>query len=348
MKYLIVQDWLSTHGNHAGMVHMCRLLCQKYPENYSMLVNNCILPSTRIKNYMKRIYGLFKRNILRHNEYISLCKPMFSKLNNDDEVFLLEYHCPSRSQLEIAKYIRKNHPYVKIIALSHLTPTWYRNYQGYKEMILEWEKYIDKQLTLGSSLTRFFCALGVQHEKISTGFHYVDRDYYDVKEIIKHERPTVITMGALQRDFSLLAEIVRGCPNIHWIICKGRKNVDDMFAGLDNVELKGFLKEDELRHHMTRADISLNVLEDTVGSNVITTSMAMGLAIVVSDVGSIHDYCSAENAIFCENNSHSFIDALIKLSKNKELLFSLRQNAYLKSNDFKIENVDNWFNHLFK
>ena len=87
---------------------------------------------------------------------------------------------------------------------------------------------------------------------------------------------------------------------------------------------------------MSRADISLNVLEDTVGSNVITTSMAMGLAIVVSDVGSIHDYCSERNALFCENNSKSFIEAINRLSKDEDILISMRKNAYRKSNDFRI------------
>ena len=36
---------------------------------------------------------------------------------------------------------------------------------------------------------------------------------------------------------------------------------------------------------MNDSDISLNVMKDTIGSNVICTSMATGLAMVVSDVG---------------------------------------------------------------
>ena len=351
MKYLIVQDWQNTHGNHAGMVHMCRLLCQKYPEKYTMLVKDCPSPMPKRNRITARLIGWYDRKVYRKKfvqEYMELCQPMFDKLIVGDEVFLLEYHWPSTSQLELAQYIQTNFPGVKINALSHLTPTWYGKIRGSDKMILDWEVYIDKQLTLGSSLTQYFSSLGIPHNKISTGFHYVDGDYYDAEEIVKHEIPTVITMGALQRDFSLLAEIVKGCPDVNWIICKGRKNVGDMFAGLSNVELKGYLEEDELRHQMSRADISLNVLEDTVGSNVITTSMAMGLAVVVSNVGSIHDYCSDRNALFCENNSKSFIDAVNRLAKDEDLLFSMRKNAYLKSSNFRIENVDIWFNHIYK
>lgn len=316
-----------------------------------MLVKDCPKPMPNRVGIAARLLGWYDRMVYRCKfvrEYMDLCQPMFEKLTSGDEVFLLEYHWPSTTQYEIACHIHANYSGVTINALTHLTPTIYSKLKGGKSMILKWEKVIDKQLTLGSSLTNYFWTLGVPHNKVSTGFHYVDRDYYDVKEIIKHKSPTVITMGALQRDYSLLAEIVRGCPGVHWIICKGLKDVDKMFDGLDNVELKGYLEEDDLRHQMSRADISLNVLEDTVGSNVVTTSMAMGLAVVVSDVGSIHDYCSEANAIFCENNSHSFTDAINRLASNEDFLFSLRKNAYQKSIDFCIENVDNWFNHLYQ
>ena len=39
MKYLIVQEWMNTKGNHAGMKHMCDLLVEKFPGKYEMVVN---------------------------------------------------------------------------------------------------------------------------------------------------------------------------------------------------------------------------------------------------------------------------------------------------------------------
>ena len=38
MNYLVVQDWPSTHGNHAGMLHMCNMLKSKYPNDYEVVV----------------------------------------------------------------------------------------------------------------------------------------------------------------------------------------------------------------------------------------------------------------------------------------------------------------------
>lgn len=350
MKYLIVQDWPNTHGNHAGMVHMCEMLCKKYTDTFRMLVKPCPRELPKHKGIIGKFLGRCDRQRYRKqfvSEYFDLCQPMFANLKKGDEVFLLEYHLPYTTQFELARYIHSSYLEVIVYALSHLTPMWYRHHRGSEKMILEWEKVIDKQLTLGGSLTQYFVSIGIPETKLSTGFHYVDNEYYAPEGVALHDRPTVIVMGALQRDFMLISDIINGCPDVRWIVCKGHANIDRLFEGLDNVELMGFMDEDELRYQMSRADISLNVLEDTVGSNVITTSMAMGLAIVVSDVGSIHDYCSVENAVFCENKVQPFVDAINGLASNPELLLSKREGAYRKSKDFGIENIYKWFNNLY-
>ena len=66
-----------------------------------------------------------------------------------------------------------------------------------------------------------------------------------------------------------------------------------------------------MQHYMNDSDISLNVMKDTIGSNVICTSMATGLAMVVSDVGSIRDYCDETNACFC-SSPDDFIEKIIQ------------------------------------
>lgn len=154
-------------------------------------------------------------------------------------------------------------------------------------------------------------------------------------------------MGALQRDYVMLAEIVRQCPDVHWIICRGRKNVDDLFPESPNVELKGFLSEVELRHQMDMADVSLNVMEDTVGSNVITTSMAMGLAIIVSDVGSIRDYCNEKNAIFVGNNIDDFVKEINALCSNRERVNEMRKHSINMSHRLRLEEVNKFFSFLY-
>lgn len=153
-------------------------------------------------------------------------------------------------------------------------------------------------------------------------------------------------MGALQRDYGMLAEIVKCCPEVHWTICRGRKNVDDLFPKTPNVVLKGFLEEDELRHQMDIADVSLNIMEDTVGSNVITTSMSMGLAMIVSDVGSIRDYCNEINTLFCSFDKDSFINSIRMLMNNSAKLEQMKAASINNANRLRIDNINKWFSNL--
>lgn len=356
MKYLVVQDWGNTHGNHAGMVHMCKLLCERYPDDYEMYVkpNPKSIP-TAPRNFFGKVliklYTLYLRNFYQKitfpKEYLKLCQPMFEKLVPGDEVYLLEYLIPWASQYELASYIKQKFPGVRIYALSHLTVKHFKEIiDRKKNNSLKWFKQVDKMLTLGSSLSHYFVGQGVPVDKISTGFHYVDNDYYHRLTSMDYNdnRPlTIITMGALQRDYSMLSSVVKACPEVHWIICKGNKNIDNWFKNTPNVELKGFMAEDDLRVQMDSADVSLNLMEDTVGSNVITTSMAMGLAIIVTDVGSIRDYCSEENSIFCAYSTESVLSAINLLNNDRKRVLKMKMSSLDLSNKLRIEYIHDWF-----
>ncbi len=359
MKYLVVQDWRNTHGNHAGMVHMCRLLEMYYPNEYKVIINPqpdiyhnynerkiCRL-FYLIKHYLTYFYSKYQREHIITKKYLNLCASMFKTLKSGDEVFLMEYLFPEIPQLCIAKYLRLNNLPVKIYALSHLTPTALKLFGNYKKMIKYWLSYVDKSLTLGNSLSEFFIECGIKETKISTGFHYVDIDFYKPTVINEHEIITIIVMGSLQRDYVQIAEVVnRTCSYVRWIICRGNRNVDFLFKRSQNVIIEGYLQESSLRERMSEADISLNVLQDTVGSNVITTSMAMGLAIIATDVGSIRDYCSAENSILCKAQVESYIFAIDYLHNNRQVLSEMKKSSLVRSRKFSIENVHKWFMSL--
>lgn len=356
MKYLVVQDWQSTHGNHAGMVHMCKLLIDKYPNEYEIIIKECpkVWKSPKTITEKIRWYFYDKRKQKKYiseiypKEYLQICKSMFSQLKNNDEVYLLEYLLPMVSQFELAIYIRKHFPMVKIYALVHLTCKYFDTLRLHQsDIITKWVQPIDRLLTLGSSLSTYFEKAGVPKEKISTGFHYVDSEYYHKNTKLRINKPlTIITMGALQRDYSLLSEVVKKCANIQWIICRGNKDVNHLFHKANNVKLMGYLPENELRNLMDISDISLNIMEDTVGSNVITTSMAMGLAMIVSDVGSIRDYLDSTNTIFCENNVESFVSAIKELVSNPKRLVAMRKHSLDEVNNLTIDKVHDWFDCL--
>lgn len=363
MKYLIVQDWASTHGNHAGMMHMCKMLVDKYPGEYKMFVKE-----QPLKIQSRKGLGLFFDKVCRKlryendsnpinhynnevffNEYLELCKPMFENLKDTDEVFLLEYLTFNAPQYKLAQYIREHFPKVRIYALTHLTVVDLKRYSKIKgNVVKKWAKPINKMLTLGSSLSQYFEECGLSKEKISTGFHYVDDTYYHKStELTVHEPLTIIAMGAMKRNYDLLAKIVNKCPKVHWIVCRGRhEEVDVLFPKHENVELKRFLSEDELRHQMEISDVSINIMLDTIGSNVVTTSMSMGLAMIASDVGSIRDYCTEANTILCQNTPESFIKAINTLSNDKDKVMSMKKASEELAKRLTIENISNWFSSL--
>lgn len=350
MKYLIVQNWKSTDGNHAGMVHMSHLLCTNWPEEYRMI--QIEEPQYRRgRNFFTKtlaeILNFFTRELFFPILILKKIKTFLGRLQKGDEIFLLEYLFPDVNQYVVAKYIARYYKGVKIYALSHLTPTFMNQHKISDKTILKWAKPIDKMLTLGSSLSNYFKNVGIPYSKISTGFHYVDEQYYRKNiEADKNKNFTIIVMGAMMRDDVLIEKIVRGINDVNWIVCFGRKKIPESFPRGENIKLLGYLPEDDLKSYMEEADASLSIMKDTIGSNVITTSFAMGLINIVSDVGSIRDYCSEKDSAICANNSNSFITTINKLKDNPLLVKEMKQNAQKKAASFSIMNVHRWFSNL--
>lgn len=350
MKYLIVQEWNSTRGNHAGMRHMCNLLVEKYPHEYRIIVNESVptIPASRnqIVKFIQKVWNrLYVREILIPRQYRDLCSSMFSQLKDGDEIFLLEYLLKSIPQKQLAYYIRKHFPNIKIYGMVHLTPSALEKKGFVKKSIHNWCYPLDKVLTLGSSLSAYLSQKGVPEDKISTGFHYVDLDYYSNLNESISVPIRIITMGAIQRNYKLLANLVNVSPNVEWVICRGKNSsVDELFVKSSNIHLHGYMSEEDLKKEMALADISLLIMDDTVGSNAVTTSMAMGLAMIVTDVGSIRDYCNDTNSFFCQPNISSIKEVISSLSTQN--LSSMKKASYEIAKSFSIERVHFWFCHM--
>lgn len=345
MNYIICQDWVNTRNSHAGMAYLGGLIESIDPNEFRLI----IVPDWTI--YFKNIF-LVKLQFKLHFYlyaivYFFLALYLSFKLKKGDKIFLFEFLGLGRNQYIVANIVKKlKGEGVKIYGLVHLTPTIIKNAFS-KEIIHKNLAVLDSYLTLGSSLTNYFIENGVPKDKVVTSFHYVDNNYWKPKVVGKIAgNPTVIFLGMQMRNIELTAEIVKSNPNVNFVICKGLFDIDHHFAGCNNVTLKGFMSEDDLKEQMDKADILINPMIDTVGSNVITTSMSMGLAIVVSDVGSIRDYCDESNAIFCDNsNVLTFKEALETLINDREKLYEMQQNSISKA---ALLNVDRFCEQIFK
>lgn len=340
MIYLICQDWSNTSNNHAGMKYLCNRLQDLHPELYRSFVipsyvderifsKNCIIRKLQMAYARYQTKSFCRR----------LVKDLMYSLRPGDTVFLTEYLERLSPMKYLADEISSRCLFVKIWAIIHLVPQKLSQSFPNENQIVGWLKNISLAFTFGHSLSDYLISIGVDKSKIVTTFHYVD-DFYLAQLISrKSECVNVIAMGNQARNIELLRRVAEDNPDVHFTICQGVVDMSNIFSGCSNVSLIPFVPEADLRAYMKNADISLNVMQDTIGSNVIVTSMAMGLAMVCSDVGSIRDYCDETNTLFCSNDSvKDFSNAITKLSKNLDLLYDMKRSAWDKAKRFSIEN----------
>lgn len=345
MIYLLSQDWSNTSNNHAGMKYLCNQLQEKYPNDYKSIVIPDFVGANPPRNRIFRKWVYLKAK-LNHAILLScIYRKLVKTIKQGDVVVLMEYMDLLYRTKNFAYKIKSNIPGVSLYAMVHLVPGKLNRLFSSNDELQDWVRPIDKILTLGSSLTDYFVSRGIDRNIIHTTFHYVDEYYFKTSSISISSTPVVIAMGNQMRNVKMLKEVVDNNQEVNFVICQGLQDMSDVFSNNKNVKLIPFVREEELREYMDKADISLNIMEDTIGSNVIVTSLAMGLAMICSDVGSIRDYCSNKDTLFC-NTAKDFTNAIRLLSEDKELLYSMKNNALLKYNSLKIEAFHDNFQNM--
>lgn len=347
MIYQFYTRWGSTANNHAGFAYLCESLEKRHPKDFKTVNLGYIPYKTRYpKELIPRIVNKIKRILNEYNKVRYARKWAKSQnFSNNDILLMTEYMIKgSENQMTIIDAIR---PYFRgrIFGISHLCNKSLDDQFSNPE-IKVWIDKIDGLITLGSSLTSYYINRGVNQDKLITTVHYVD-DYYrrDKQDIIashvenSEKQLQVLVQGSMMRDYDTLDYIVSHCPDIHFYIFQGFDNFSNRYYH-SNVTLIPYVEESALRQIMEKCDVSLNCMYDTIGSNVITTSLAMGLAMICSDVGSIHDYCDDSNSFFCKNPEH-FVDALNRISIDRNLLLSMKLKAREKADNFTISRYVN-------
>lgn len=324
--FLIYFEWSNTKGNHAGMAYLANKLALDY-ENVKLI--KMISGKSRYKKALNLFYIWI----------IAIYLKIITK--KDDKVFLMEYLARSCFQDKLARILRFFSVKGKLVGLVHLAGSHLMEIYHNTDVIKSKMDLLDECVVLGSSLAKFLSE-EVGYINVTTTFHYVDTEYYTPIE--KQEEKgniRILCLGNIKRDFGTLREIVESFPDLHFDICQGVMDLSETFGNCSNVKLYGFIQEDELLRLMQSDDVCLSIMTDTVGSNVITTSLATGLVLLVSDVGSIRDYCNPECAFLCKD-FNDFKKNLEILSYNPAILKTYRQNAInrasqLSYNEFKKE-----------
>lgn len=325
--YIVVAVWGNTKNNHAGMYYLARQIKEK-----SGLDVKIIPTPTKGSRFLFGVYRLI-------NVLIGLW--LYFRVKRDDVVFLMEYLLHETEQSDIARIL---YGHCRIEGIAHLVPDRIdRQYTD--KQILRRVGYLDRLYVLGTSLRDYFVRKGVSSNKIVVTYHYVDTDYYTSRFETEDQgrRLRVICMGNMERNYDDLIAIIRNSPSLDFIVCMGKQDISMMFEGVHNVDLHGFLEERQLLQLMRTADISLNVMNDTVGSNVITTSLACGLPVIASNVGSIGDYVADHVSGVLFGSVSEATAALHELDRNRAMLGQMRIAAEERARALSLDCFIEWF-----
>ena len=331
---LFYHDWPNTTGNHAGMVYFVRNLRR-------------IRSSLRLLHTPKGYKHWIPR--MRRIWFFLVSVWCRMTMGQNDVAFFMEYlggrQCGDHR--EIALKLQRSKAKCRRIGLVHLSISHMRKLYS-DDYIKEGLKVLDEIIVLGSALQYDLQKL-VPNVPIHRILYYVDTDYYKpIGKQLNNVPIRCIAMGFLQRDVERLKHIVEVCPAIIFDVCvSNREDLYRIFENKPNVVCHRFLPEDDLLNLMQQADMSISVLEDCVGNNVVVTSMACGLPQIVSDVGSIRDYLSDETAILCKTDD-DFINALNRLAKSADLREKMGETARLRAEDISLSKSIEEFTELLK
>ncbi len=321
--YLLYYDFKHTSGNHAGMAYFSAQLASHMPR---VLLVKHINQEYRGGRFVAYAYAFL---IFL---YLSVV------LKKGDKVMFMEY---------LSKYIGYQDMIAKLlcrfgfsntlIGLVHLGGNHLLSLYKTRERIAKLLAPLSRVVVFGSGLAEFIKQTGYQGAVART-FHYVDTRFYKPKVSKVQDRQTlhVLFFGSLLRNFEQLEAIITACAGrdimFHIGMGKSKRNIGISGA---HVRVYGYLTELEMLELMQSCEVSLSVLEDTVGSNVITSTLAVGLIQVVSDVGSIRDYCDEDDSFFCRETA-DYIDALNKLADSSQLREKMRTAAINKGISFDL------------
>lgn len=332
--YILFYDFPHTSDNHAGMGYLARHLKAK---NSNIRLIKHLPQEIKGGRFWGPIYSV-----------LIYCYLLFC-LRRGDKVFFMEYLTNHVAfQHKIAKWLRKSGKKNKFVGLIHLAGSHLMEIYGEERIIKENLIPLDKIIVFGSSLARFLKKTGY-HGNIETSYHYADVTFYKPKQrSIAPAYLQVIIMGGIKRNFNDLSMIIKQLPTgITFHCCLGNGEIPKALQGLPHAKFYNYLSELQLLDLMQKSDVHLAVMDDTIGSNAVTSSMATGLIQVISNVGSIKDYCDESNSFLCTNVS-DFVKVLTYLTLNPALVVQMKTKAQEKAQRLSLENFTKGFASLIE
>lgn len=264
-------------------------------------------------------------------------------IKNNDKLLLFEYLTPGIREDIIARLVyffagKK----CKVFCLVHLTPR--KLSLIYSEKIIQRRmRFVDGIITLGSSLS--FYLKSILDKPTATLLHYADLQFYYLKDREHNAVLNVLILGQQERDYERLIEFVSCNVYVNYHIIISNQSIIDRLNLFKNVKCYCGIDEAELVQIMDKCEVSLNFMLDVVGSNVISTCISKGIVSIVSDLGSIRDYLSEKDTLFCQTFSDFSLN-LKRINENRILLKEFRENLIMKRSLLSVKLFENALNNF--
>src|SRR5690606_9142013 len=333
--FILYYDYRHTSGNHAGMAHLARTLaasdsrikCIRHPDQQ---YKGGWIPAW----FYSRFLAVYLRLVLKPGDQVVFFEYLSGDFGFQDTI------------VRLLRRWKVRHTFSGFV---HLGGAQLLELYGSPDAIRRRLGWLDRVLVFGSSLYNFLQhTVGYSGEIVCT-YHYADTEYYRPSDSPREEdsgRLQVLFLGAIKRNLDQLAEIVSETgDSVDFHVCTGRHRYPQL-EDLAHVTSYGYLREAELLALMQRCHVNLSVFYDTVGSNAITGTLAVGLAQVSSLVGSIEDYGDPSNSIWCGDTA-AFVEALQTLASDRRRLQAMQISARQAAERMSLRKFITVFNDIF-
>jgi glycosyltransferase involved in cell wall biosynthesis len=187
--------------------------------------------------------------------------------------------------------VRRN----RLVATFHLPPVGIR-----KAVQMDWHiRQLSAVVCVGRSQQEFFTGL-IDPEKVFFVPLGIDTEYYTPPASFDVRNPDLcLFVGTNYRDFPTLRGVIELVaykrPQTQFMVITSPKSYE-LVGCHPNLNLRSGIPEAEFRDLYRSAALMVMPLKDTTANNAILESMACGLPVVTSDVGSIRDYTAPDCA----------------------------------------------------
>jgi glycosyltransferase involved in cell wall biosynthesis len=227
----------------------------------------------------------------------------------------------------------------RVIATFHLPPSGIR-----QAAQIDWHiRRLTAVVCVGQTQQEYFTNI-LGQDRVFILPHGVDTQYYTPPKSFETRNPDLcLFVGDNYRDFPTLRGVIELVaykrPRTQFVVVTARRNYE--LIGLHpNLTLRSGIPESELLNLYHSAALMIMPLHDATANNAILESIACGLPVVVSDVGSIRDYVDPECAMMvAPYDSLSMVDAILDLLEDPQMRQHLGNVSRERSLRFSWPNI---------